>query len=56
MVDRVWYQWQIEDSKNKDAFAGGSVSIQVDPTVPITGGPPLLSVCGNLFQLSVHSY
>jgi len=43
MVDRVWWTWQNEDPSNKDAFAGGSISIQVDPTVPITGGPPALS-------------
>lgn len=51
MVDRVWYEWQKEDSKNKNAFEGGSVSVQVDPTVPITGGPPMLSVRGNSLQL-----
>jgi len=50
MVDRVWYQWQQEDSKNKNAFEGGSISVQVDPTVPITGGPPMLSVRSDPFQ------
>lgn len=51
MIDKVWYEWQLRDSSNKNAFAGGSISRQVDPTVPITGGPPMLNVCGNHFQL-----
>ena len=51
MVDRVWYEWQQKSSSNKKAFEGGSVSVQVDPTVPITGGPPMLSVRGNPFHL-----
>ena len=50
MVDRVWYKWQQENSKNKNAFEGGSISVQVDPTVPITGGPPMLSVRSSPFQ------
>lgn len=44
MIDKIWYEWQLRDSKNKNAFQGGTVSIQVDATAPITGGPPFLNV------------
>ena len=52
MVDKVWYEWQLRTPSNKNSFAGGSISIQVDPTAPPNGAPPLLSVCDNPFRLS----
>ena len=49
-IDKMWYDWQRRDPSNKNAFGGGSVSSQVDPsqfsTYP-TGAPPLLNVRGN---------
>ena len=54
MIDKIWYDWQRRDPSNKGAFAGGSVSGQMDPSLVAesypTGGPPFLSVRGNLFN------
>ena len=47
MLDKMWYEWQLRDPSNKNAFAGGSFSVQVNRSVPFTGGPPLLNVRGN---------
>ena len=47
MIDKVWYQWQLRDSSNKNAFGGGTVSVQVDPiqgAIYPTGAPPFLNV------------
>jgi len=44
MIDKVWYEWQLRSPSNKNAFEGGSVSVQVDPTVPPNGGPPFLNL------------
>ena len=44
MIDKIWYDWQLQDPSNANLFAGGSVSIQVDTTVPLNGGPPYLNV------------
>jgi len=47
MVDKVWFDWQHRDPSNKGAYAGGSVSGQVDPSLVSaypTGAPPLLSL------------
>ena len=44
MIDKIWYEWQLRDSENKNAFEGGTVSIQVDVTAPPTGAPPFLDV------------
>jgi len=54
MIDKVWYDWQHRDKKNKNAFGGGSVSWQVDPSLSLsqypTGGPPWLNVRGKPFS------
>ena len=50
MVDKIWYDWQNRNSSNKNAFAGGSISAQVDPTQASTfptGAAPFLNVRGN---------
>lgn len=47
MIDRVWYQWQIRTAGNQAAFEGGSISVQVNASEPVTGGPPELSVSGD---------
>jgi len=47
MIDKIWYEWQLRDSSNKNAFGGGTVSVQVDPTQATTyptGAPPLLNL------------
>ena len=47
MIDKLWYDWQCRDPSNKNAFGGGSISAQVDPSQAAaypTGAPPLLSV------------
>ena len=47
MIDKLWYDWQKLSPKNKNAFAGGSISVQVDPTQQAeypTGAPPFLNV------------
>ena len=47
MIDKIWYDWQHKDPKNKNAFGGGSISSQVDPTQAAeypTGAPPFLNV------------
>jgi len=47
MIDKVWYDWQLQDPNNTNAFGGGTVSIQVDPAVGAiypTGGPPFLNL------------
>jgi len=47
MIDKVWYDWQRRDSSNKNAYGGGSISAQVDPTQAATyptGAPPFLSL------------
>jgi len=45
-IDKVWYDWQNLNPKNKKVFAGGSVSWQVDANVSVlqypTGAPPWL--------------
>ena len=49
-VDKIWYDWQHRDPSNKNAFGGGSVSAQVDPSQQLTyptGAPPFLNVRGN---------
>ena len=55
MIDKLWFQWQLRDSSNTNAFAGGSVSAQVDPsqaaTYP-TGSAPFLDVRGAVVYLS----
>ena len=51
MVDKIWYDWQLRDSSNTNAFGGGSISTQVNSSVPATGGPPMLDVCDSPFQL-----
>jgi len=47
MIDKVWYDWQHRDPRNKNVFGGGSTSWQVDPSLPISefplGGPPWLN-------------
>ena len=51
MIDKVWREWQNKNPMNKYAFAGGSVSAQVDADLSFAeypnGGPPFLNVCGN---------
>lgn len=51
MVDKVWYDWQNRDPKNKNLFAGGSISWAADANVSVlqypTGAPPWLDVRGN---------
>ena len=50
MIDKLWYDWQNLDPSNLNAFAGGSISNQVDPTQQAeypTGAPPFLSVCNS---------
>jgi len=47
MVDKVWRDWQLRDPNNTNAFGGGSVSAQVDPTQALTyptGAPPFLNL------------
>jgi len=47
MVDKIWYDWQNRNSSNKNAFAGGSISAQVDPTQASTfptGAAPFLNL------------
>ena len=47
MIDKIWYEWQLRDSSNKNAFGGGTISVQVDPTQGVaypTGAPPFLNV------------
>jgi len=47
MVDKIWYDWQALSPNNTNAFGGGSVSAQVDPTQAVaypTGAPPLLTL------------
>ena len=52
MVDKIWYQWQLRSPSNKNAFSGGTISVQVDPTAPPNGGPPFLNVRSNSFWLT----
>jgi len=45
MIDKIWYEWQLRSSTNKNAFGGGSISIQVDPVGAAAypnGAPPFL--------------
>ncbi|KAF9647444.1 Di-copper centre-containing protein [Thelephora ganbajun] len=47
MVDKIWYDWQHRNSSNKNAFGGGSISAQVDPSQESeypTGAPPFLNL------------
>ena len=56
MIDRIWYLWQLRSSTNKNAFGGGSVSIQVDPVAAAAypnGAPPNLNVRDNLSNPNV---
>ena len=52
-IDKMWYDWQHKDPRNKDVFAGGTVSWQVNTTQSFaeypTGSPPWLNVRGNLW-------
>ena len=50
MIDKIWYDWQRRDPSNKNAFGGGSISGQVDPSQVLTyptGAPPFLNVSGD---------
>ena len=31
-IDKMWYDWQNRDANNKNAFAGGSISFQLNIT------------------------
>jgi tyrosinase len=47
MIDKIWYDWQLRDQSNKNAYGGGSVSAQVDPSQAAaypTGAPPFLDL------------
>ena len=47
-IDKMWYDWQNRDANNKNAFAGGSISFQVNITQLFAqypnGAPPWLNV------------
>jgi len=45
MIDKVWYDWQNRDPRNKNVFAGGTVSWQAGAPYAQypTGGPPFLN-------------
>ncbi|KAF9785223.1 Di-copper centre-containing protein [Thelephora terrestris] len=45
MIDKVWYDWQHRDPRNKNVFAGGTVSWQAGASYAQypTGGPPFLN-------------
>ena len=51
MIDKIWYDWQHRDPSNKNVFAGGSISWQVNTVQSFadypTGAPPWLNVRGN---------
>ena len=65
MIDKIWYEWQLRDPSNKNAFGGGTISMQVDPTIATTyptGAPPFLNVseipsgcCGGADTLQLSS-
>ena len=47
MIDKIWYDWQNKDPRNKYAYGGGSVAAlpyYKDFTVFPTGKPPYLNV------------
>jgi len=46
MVDKLWYDWQNKDQKNRYAFLGGSVAVFGEPTFDTfrSGAPPFLNV------------
>lgn len=51
MIDKVWYDWQHRNPRNKGVFGGGSISWQVNTTQSFaeypTGAPPWLNVREN---------
>jgi len=46
-IDKVWYDWQRRDPRNKNVFEGGSTGFLADPNLSPTeypsGGPPWLN-------------
>ena len=49
MIDKVWYDWQNKNSRNKYAYGGGSVTALpnfLNFTEFPTGLPPYLNVSG----------
>lgn len=53
MIDKLWYDWQRQDSSNKNAFGGGSISFLASSNASIiqypNGAPPWLNVRGESF-------
>jgi hypothetical protein len=49
MIDKIWYDWQLRDARNRNVFGGGSISWQFNPSQSSTqypnGAPPWLNVC-----------
>ena len=51
MIDKVWYDWQNKDPRNKYAYGGGSVTpipSYANYTMFPTGLPPYLNVSASL--------
>ena len=47
MVDKIWYDWQNKNPRNKYAYGGGSIeaiTVPGTPTLYPTGYPPYLNV------------
>ena len=55
MVDKIWYDWQNKDPRNKYAYGGGSIETSgTNFTTFPTGYPPYLNVSASSGLRNIH--